>query len=233
MQPFCRPTAVRSLPALVRALDDWHDRTFAGHGLRPVPGGGADRRPDHMFVFINPTVRNASSAADWAHARYPFVGTKPLWRILYRAGWLPPELMAAVEDAKIWDGALTKRMHDWLAGRSLYMTNLVKRSGHDAALPNAELVRLFRPYLLEEIRLVRPRRIVTFGLMPFAALSDARIKLCAVHGAAMRSGMPTDFAPRPELGLPAGTRITPLHFPIGRGNPQPAIDLLRLLRPQA
>lgn len=233
MQPFSRPGPIRSLSALTRALDNWHDTVFAGHNLRPVPGGGQARRPAQMFVFINPTVRNASTAPDWPHARYPFVGTRHLWRVLYRAGWLPPELMAQVEDTKVWDGALTRRMHDWLSGQSLYMTNLVKRAGHDAALPNAELVRLFLPYLLEEIRLVQPLRIVTFGLMPFTALSDAKIRLGDMHKAAMMTGQLVDHAPRASLDLPNNTRITPLHFPIGRGNPQLAIDLLRLLKQTA
>ena len=229
MQPFSPSEPARSLAHLHRQLDSWHDATFPGHALRPIPGGGQGRRPRRMLVFINPTIRNASSAPDWPGLRYPFVGTKPLWRILYRAGWLPVDLMQRIEGARGWDKALTRRMHAWLVSEDLYLTNLVKRSGFDAALPDAMLVRLFLPYLLHEIRLVQPQQLISFGLQPFAALSDHKLKLADHHAAAMASGSVASYPASPALGMP-GLQVTPVHFPIGRGNPRQAIDLLQLLK---
>ena len=72
----------------------------------------------------------------------------------------------------------------------LYVTNTVKfrptkRSAAGRVVnrpPTQEEVRLFLPFLLKEIELVRPRCVITLGNVPLKALMGSRAVIGDVHG---------------------------------------------------
>lgn len=91
-------------------------------------------------------------------------------------------------------------------------------------LPSREKIRKHFPILEREIELVRPRRIVSFGLIPFESLTKKKIKLGDYY---------REFSATGELkAFDAGfgkfkAKVTPCYFPVGRGNPARAVEILK------
>ena len=69
----------------------------------PILGGGKEDNPDNMFIFINPTHKNQSSSKEWKGSRYPFIGTRQVWRIFHKAGLFDNGLMKRIEETREWD----------------------------------------------------------------------------------------------------------------------------------
>ena len=213
------------LSSLLAEIDAHHDRNFPEHVLRPIPGGGCPDRPGVMFVFINPTAANSSTSPDWIGMRAPFIGTKAVWRIFRNAGLMDSGLADEIESCGAWSPAFAEKVYGHLADRSYYLTNLVKWAGHDATLPQADLVKLYLPLLRKEIEAVKPKRIVAFGLMPFAALTGVSLRLGDVYEQMMREGRTVSFP-----AIRGKYPVSPCYFPVGRGNPKRATEILSLLK---
>jgi len=167
----------QTLEELWNVVDDINQRYFPENNLKPILGDGKTFRPKIMFVFINPTYANISSNPNWQGSRFPFIGTKPLWRVFHRAGMFDDELMNKINNSKSWSLELTNEVLNFLKSKSFYLTNIVKWTGHDATLPNSEKIKLFLPILKREIEIVKPQYIVTFGLIPFENITNQKIRL--------------------------------------------------------
>jgi uracil-DNA glycosylase len=215
------------LEQLWNDVDAIHRRNFPASRLMPIVGNGKTNRPDVMFVFINPTIRNSSSDPSWKGPRFPFIGTKQVWRIFHRAGFFDDALMQEIEKNKSWSLDLTTRVLAFLRDHSIYLTNIVKWTGEDATLPDAKKIKLFLPILQEEIGIVKPRRIVTFGLIPFAHLTKETIKLKEYYEQSIKRNSLQEY--KAEING-AAVNVIPCYFPIGRGDPKRAVELLRLLK---
>jgi uracil-DNA glycosylase len=214
------------LGELWACVHELNRRHFSENRLMPIVGGGKTFRPKVMFVFINPTARNISSSPDWKGPRFPFIGTKQVWRVFHRAGLLEDSLAKQIEANPNWTINFTKKVLKFLADKGIYITNIVKWTGHDATLPDREKIRLFLPILEREIELVKPESIVTFGLIPFEHLARQKIKLTDYHAKAILNGRPDPF--NVQIGS-FKTKVIPCYFPVGRGNPKKAVELLRLI----
>ncbi len=191
----------------------------------PILGNGETSRPKVMFVFINPTHTNISSDQNWQGPRFPFIGTKPVWRIFHRAGMFDDELIHRINNSKFWSLEFTNEVLDFLKSKSFYITNIVKWTGHDATLPNSEKIKLFLPILKREIEIVQPQYIVTFGLIPFENMTKQKIKLGDYYSEIMQDKKLRFF------DIKYGnfeTKVIPCYFPVGRGNPKKAVEILKL-----
>jgi len=216
----------QTLEELWKIVDDINKKHFPGHNLKPILGNGETFRPKVMFVFINPTYANISSNPNWQGPRFPFIGTKPIWRIFYRAGMFDDDLINEIESSESWSLEFTYKVLEFLKSRSFYLTNVVKWTGSDATLPDSEKIKLFLPILEKEIEIVQPQHIVTFGLIPFESLTRQKIRLDDYHSEVMRDKKLKFF------GMEYGkfkTKIIPCYFPVGRGNPKKAIEILKLV----
>ena len=167
----------KSLEELWEIVDNINKQHFPENNLMPIWGNGKIFRPKIMFVFINPTHANISSDQNWQGPRFPFIGTKPVWRIFHRAGMFDDELFNRINNSKFWSLEFTNEVLDFLKSKSFYITNIVKWTGHDATLPNSKKIKLFLPILKREIEIVQPQYIVTFGLIPFENMTKQKIKL--------------------------------------------------------
>ena len=199
---------------------------FPENNLLPILGNGQLNKPKVMFVFINPTIRNQSSRREWQGPRFPFIGTKQVWRVFHRAGLFDDELMYRIKNKKDWSLAFTQKVLDFLKDKSFYLTNIVKWTGQDATLPNTEKINLFLPVLEKEIELVQPEYVVTFGLIPFENLAKEKIKLNEYYSEVMEKKKLKYYKKRFNSFT---TKVIPCYFPVGRGNPQRAVELLNLL----
>lgn len=199
---------------------------FPHNNLMPILGGGKTRNPKFMFVFINPTAKNISSDRKWAGPRFPFIGTRQVWRIFHRAGLFDDELMQKINNSSYWSLDLTDKVLAFLKEKSFYFTNIVKRTGNDAALPDAEKIKMFLPILEREIQLVRPHKIITFGLIPFENMTGQKIKLKDYYSDVINDRRLRSYKIRYGAFK---TEIIPCYFPVGRGDPGKAVEILRLL----
>ncbi len=214
-----------TLDELWTLVDELNRRCFPENNLLPILGGGEDHKPKFMFVFINPTARNISSDPSWRGPRFPFIGTRKVWQVFHRAGLLDDALMEHMGRQGMWSPDFAGEVLKFLKGKSLYITNLVKWTGRDAALPDRGKIQLFLPFLEKEIEIVRPRYIVAFGTIPFQSITKRSITLQDYHSDAMKTGRLRPFITR--IGS-VERKVIPCYFPVGRGNPQKAIGLLKL-----
>jgi len=217
-------TNLEELWGYVKGLNRKH---FPDNKFAPILGNGKTNKPKIMFVFINPTARNISSDKSWRGPRFPFIGTKQIWKVFYRAGLFNKELIDKINTSSDWSVEFTNQVLRFLRNKQIYLTNIVKWTGHDAALPNSEKIRMFLPVLRKEIEIVKPRYIVAFGLIPFESLTKSKIRLSGYYERATKSKTLTTYHIR--VG-DFKARVIPCYFPIGRGNPERAIELLKLVK---
>ncbi len=216
----------RNLDDLWKEVDDLNRRYFPGNVLQPILGGGRTCRPKVMFVFINPTGRNLGSDRQWRGPRFPFIGTAQVWRVFHRAGLFDDGLMELIDKKREWSPEFTGKVLRFLRKKSFYFTNLVKWTGRDATLPDQEKIQLFLPILEKEIEIVRPGYIVTFGLLPFESIARRKIRLHDYYTEAMKKKRLTPL----EVDIGSMRKsVVPCYFPVGRGSPEKAVDLLRLV----
>lgn len=215
-----------SLAELWKYAEELHRKEFPGHGLALIPGNGKTTNPKIMFIFINPTSRNISSDLEWKGPRFPFIGTKQIWRVFSKAQLFDSQLMNEIEKSDSWSLELTNKVLDFLEKKDYYFTNIVKWTGKDAALPDSKKTKLFLPILEKEIEIVKPKHIVTFGLIPFENLAKQKIQLEEYYkGAVKHKNLP---AYRTKI-LSIKAEIIPCYFPVGRGNPKRAVELLKIV----
>lgn len=179
-----------------------------------------------MLVFINPTFRNISAHADWPGSRFPFAGKPKLWHILAEVGFVDRELPATIAQLGPTPGMVELLVAE-ATRRRLYLTNAVKCVDDGSNLPAAARVAAALPQLQREIAIVQPRRIVTFGLIPFRALTGRDIRL-ADHLWDAQHGRIAFYPSQPIEGR--SYPVFPCYFPTGRGNPVAATTLLAALQ---
>ncbi len=216
----------KTLDELWKVVDKVNQENFGENKLKPILGDGKRICPKIMFIFINPTHVNISSDEKWQGPRFPFIGTKPIWRIFHKAGMFDDALIEQINKGKSWSLEFTDKVLNSLKSKSFYFTNIVKWTGHDASLPDSAKIKLFLPILENEIEIVKPQYIVTFGLIPFENITKQKIKLSEYYTKVMQDNIIRfvemkfgDFQ----------TKIIPCYFPIGRGSPKKAVEILKLV----
>lgn len=214
-----------SLNQLWEEVRELNRKHFPNHGLAPILGGGQSKTPKVMFVFINPTARNISSDPNWQGPRFPFIGTKQVWRIFHRAGFLTDSLISRIEEKPRWSAEFAGELEQFLREKDLYLTNLVKWTGPDGSLPDREKIDLFLPLMIREVEIVAPKYIVTFGSLPFKHLTGRTIKLRDYYDQVVQHGL----QPEEEQIGSTKTSVISCYFPVGRGNPRRAVEILKLV----
>lgn len=194
---------------------------------RPILGNGKCDKPKFMIVFINPTKANISSHPGWKGFRAPFIGTKPVWRVLNNAGLIGKQSAKIIQISKDWSPWFAGIVYKSLARRGVYLTNIVKWTGSNADLPNAEKIKAFLPLLKKEIEIVKPKYIVTMGLIPFEHLTGQKIKLKDYYSEVQKKKRLRNF----DLEINSKKyKVIPCYFPVGRGDPKKATEILKLLK---
>ncbi len=85
---------------------------------------------------------------------------------------------------------------------------------------------MFLPMLLKEIEIIQPLCIVTFGGFPFFHLTGHRLKLDEYYRSVDKTGSLKSFN---LLVHSRSYRVVPCYFPVGRGSPARAAEILRRL----
>jgi len=220
----------RSIEALNQAIDSCTfcraNPIFDNSGLKHILGAGSTKSPLVMFVLMNPTAKNPTLAEGYDGLRVSYAGVSSLWRVLTKAGFLP-QSMLDVFKSRPWDDSKSQILIKYLKDESIYLTELVKCPSRQAHTPDNQTVSHNLKFMRQEIRLVNPDSIITFGLLPFQALTGLKIKLGDYCAGLMR-GENRHFQLHEEIGS-FRHRVFPCYFPTGRGNYTRAVEMLRVL----
>lgn len=214
---------INNLSELWEHVNKITKKSFPDNDLMPILGGGQEIDPKFMVVFINPTARNISSDKNWQGPRFPFIGRKRPWIEFHKIGWINDGLIKEIKNNTNWSVEFTHKILDVLKENGLYLTNIVKNTGKNADLPRADQINLYLPIFKKEVELVNPEYIIAFGLIPINALLKEKIKLSEYFEQVKQTNELLFY----NLTINSRTfKVIPCYYPIGRGNPEKAIEIL-------
>ena len=147
--------------------------------LDPIIGGGKEDNPDICFIFMNPTGRNIASEKTWKSFKYPWVGTKNIWKLFVGIERFSKEIYEEIKERKPyeWDYPFTERIYGEVSNNDMYLTNLAKCTQLDARpLPNS-IFKEYKDLLIEELNIVKPKKIVVFGNQVSSIFLDKNISV--------------------------------------------------------
>jgi len=202
---------------------DRMQKIYGDPGLHAIYYGGCLHQPETAFVFMNPTGRNLAASLDWPGKRVPRVGNKLVWQLFWQLGFLPQDLYHEVLSRKPqqWTVALADKLYEALDEQGVFVTNLAKCTQPDARPLPDRVYREYLPFFLEEMALVRPKRIVAFGNQVSSAILGQKISVSRCR----RQSFPLELF---------GERVPvyPVFYPVGNGRmnyPKALADLQEIL----
>ncbi len=144
------------------------DKLQLKHGSKlrnSVYGGGQEVEPRVCLVFINPTAKNIATSKQWKGIRCQWLGTKQIWKFLAEAGLFDSELSKQISSMKPadWTTDFCKVVYNEVKRQGVYITNLAKCTQEDARELSDSVFLDYLNLLYEEIKLVKPKKIVLFG----------------------------------------------------------------------
>ena len=188
---------------------------FGDHTLDSISGAGKIHRPRIALVFINPTHRNISTRKAWKGLKAPWIGCNNIWKLFADAGLIEHELYKEMLTyGTDWTEEFSTHVYEHVYEKGLYITNIVKWAGLDAALPEKNKVKLYLPLLLDELRILKADKVVLFGQLTY----DAVIKGLGISAPSYKELNESMLASNAYLGVGTdyGTLI-PCYFPVGQG----------------
>lgn len=133
--------------------------------LNAIYGAGCTYNTDLMFILMNPTGKNLSAQKAWNGLKAPWVGTKNIWKLLFKLDLIDGNYFNKTQTLKLadWDDSFVQDLYSYIADRKLYLTSLAKCTQVDARPLNNSIFRDYLESTFEEISLVNPKAIITFG----------------------------------------------------------------------
>ena len=208
---------------IIKRADELGQQNYTRTGLTSIYGAGASQAPKLALVFINPTQRNISSRPSWSGPRFPFIGVPRIWRLFSACGLLDSSFVAKIDKrAEMWSVHDALQLEQELGRNRLYITNVIKETALDSKMPQKTLFNKYESLLHDELEFVQPKLIIAFGLVTYQALTGQNIRLADIYEQAIETGrIPTGSSHRHQP-------VVPCYFPVGRGNPARAMQLLKM-----
>lgn len=205
------------LQKLYQAVDRCKFCKAENNQLQHIHGYGA-MNPKLMLILINPTYRNLSSDSGYRGDRFPFIGVRQFWKVLASGRLIDHKIGFNLPTRTEWDNRHTEQIKKELIKNRLFLTNIVKCCYNHSAYPDKSIIEDQLKLLAEEIRIVKPKKIVAFGGLVYKTLMGKSIKLVDYwNGSQERVAEAVS-----GLDIP----VMPCYFPIGRGNSRKAAEIL-------
>ena len=190
--------------------------------LKPIYGAGCVNKPDIMFVFMNPTGKNVSAHSTWSGLRAPWLGTKNIWKLLYKLKVLSNSSynLTQILRAEEWTESFAEAIYRELAKNKVYVTNLAKCTQDNARpLPNS----IFEEYLentKREISLIRPKKIVLFGNQVCSIILNRTVTVSKYKG------VQSEILKIKNVTF----KVYPVYYPVGQGQRNMPMAISRIKR---
>ena len=192
---------------LLRQFDELQ-HIHGDKNLDSIYGAGQINNPKVCLVFMNPTGRNVASDKKWCGLKAPWIGTKNVWKMFFQLGFFEESFFNEINEKKPsdWNYEFADKVYTKVSDNSIYITNLSKATQIDAR-PLRDVV--FKEYLglfKEEINILNPRIIITFGNQVSSILLGKNIKV-------------SDYRKKHENIKVNGNafKVFPVYYPVGQG----------------
>lgn len=185
-----------------------------------IYGAGCVKRPSLMLVFMNPTGKNVSAQLNWQGLRAPWLGTKNVWKILYKSGLISERLFTSTQkmSPSEWTWEVANNVYEEISKSNIYITNLAKCTQNDARhVPDG----VFREYLnlmKEEIAEIDPKIIITFGNQVSSVLLNKPVSVSKYKG----------IEKEPLSIHKKVYNVYPTYYPVGQGQRNMPLAFKRL-----
>lgn len=138
---------------------------YGAKELDSIYNGGCEDHPNICFVFMNPTGKNVASAKSWTGRKSPWLGTKNIWKLFNKVNLLSNNVYNDIlnKNPKDWDYEFCDYVYDDVKNNNIFITNLGKCTQIDARPLSDEVLKKYLDLLLEEIDIIKPKIIITFG----------------------------------------------------------------------
>ena len=186
--------------------------------LQHIHGFGV-LNPNLMLILVNPTYRNLSSDPEYKDVRFPFIGVRQFWKVLADGGLIDKGVGYGLPLRKDWKDKHTEQIKQELIQNKLFLTNIVKCCYGHSLYPENRVIAEQLKLLAEEIRIVRPKKIVAFGGLVYKILTKKNVRLSDYWVEGREEKKETVSG----LMVP----VIPCYFPVGRGNPKKAAEIMR------
>ncbi len=218
------------LSSILGEVQSISDQYFGDHTLDAISGAGCVEEPKLTLVFINPTHRNISTSKTWRGLKAPWIGCANIWQLFADANIVSTSLNEKIQAAKTnWTEQFAMQVYESMAQQSVYITNIVKWAGLDAALPEREKIKLYTPLLLDELNAIESDIVVAFGQLTY----DALMRGLNISGyPSFRDANETMLSTNLVNGVDTKIgKVIPCYFPVGQGikNRPKALKILRML----
>jgi uracil-DNA glycosylase len=152
--------------------------------LDPIISGGCLVNPKIAFVFMNPTARNVAASKEWASIKAPWLGTKDIWQIFHKLGYLDNDIYEQIQKLEPfeWDYDFAQKVYDNIAREKLYITNLAKCTQINAEGLSNDVFKAYLDIFLEELNLVQPDMIITFGNQVSSIVLNQKVSVSKQRG---------------------------------------------------
>lgn len=102
--------------------------------LDSIYNGGCEDNPDICFIFMDLTGKNIASDKLWKGRKSPWLGTKNIWKLLYRINLLSEQTFNEIQKnkPKEWDYKFSDYVCEEISNNKVFITNLGKCTQIDA-----------------------------------------------------------------------------------------------------
>lgn len=206
---------------LIKEFDKLQEK-FGSANCNVVYGGGKNKNPDLCLVFMNPTAKNIATNKEWKGIRCQWLGTKQVWNFLTNVGLFEKSINNQIQNMKPkdWSPEFCKKVYNEVARQGLYITNLAKCTQDDARpLPN-KIFKEYRNLLLEELKIVNPKKIILFGNQVSSIVLNKKISVSEYRKASENLIIKNK-----------NFKCYPVYYPVGNGffNAPKAIEDLKYI----
>ena len=211
---------MKSNQELLDELKNKYDKLQLKYGakeLDSIYNGGCIYNPDICFVFMNPTGRNLASLKTWEGRKSPWIATKNIWTLFKKINLLEDDLYLKIRSKtpKEWDYAFADEVYDSVEKNKYFITNLGKCTQVDARALSDEVLSKYTKLLFNEIDIIKPKVIITFGNQVSSIILDKKISVSNCRKEYFEKKIGKDIY-----------KIFPVYYPVGNGifNIDKAID---------
>ena len=179
-------------------------RKYGDKKLNSIYFGGKKENPDLCFVFMNPTAGNIAAEKSWDGPRYPWLGTKNVWKLFYKVGLLDEEILEEISQKKKqdWTKEFCEKVYKNLEDHNVYITNLAKCTQVDARPLKDDVFKSYLKIFKKEIKMVNPKKIILLGNQVSSIVLEEKIKVSEV---------------RKKEFIKDGFKFYSVYYPVGNG----------------
>jgi uracil-DNA glycosylase len=203
----------------VTLLHNKYDKLQLKYGdptLSSIYGAGCIEKPEIMFIFMNPTGRNIASEPSWEGLRAPWIGTKQVWGLFNKLGFLKNQVYEEVKQCKPkqWTPEFSNKVYKQIANKRVFITNLAKCTQIDARPLSNNIFKEYLYLMNKEIEFVRPKRVVSFGNQVSSILLGKSVSVSNYLNM--------------EKEIVNGYEIYPTYYPVGQGRRNMSLAIKRI-----